>query len=219
MRFCPNSSRSGWLSCCTKFWIQSFCLFSLGWDLFSPFFPPRPEEWAYVGQTVVGKECFRKWNSTCKDFKKVRKTKAHPSNWSWTWLKHGGRGKEWHEIWQDIGFWGEGLGSCRAFRAVLTILAFILTRASLTADGLGVFSLTSVSALTGLQLLSAALHVSHLHPVWGPFVVFVRQMHRQRWLAVWVRLYARTSFLVLLGNDEVRPGLPELLSGPEPSRA
>ena len=45
------------------------------------------------------------------------------------------------------------------------ILAFILTRASLMADGLAVFSLTSISALTGLQLLSAALHVSHLHPV------------------------------------------------------
>ena len=59
-----------------------------------------------------------------------------------------------------------------------------LTRASLTADGLGVFSLTSVSALTGLQLLSAALHVSRLHPISGPFVVSVRQMHRPRWLAV-----------------------------------
>ena len=162
---------------------------------------------------MVGKECFRKWNSTCKDFKKVRKTKAHPSNWSWTWLKHGGRGKDWHEIWQDIGFWG----SCRAFWAVLTILAFILTRASLTADGLGVFSLTSVSALTGLQLLSAALHVSHLHPVWGPFVVFVRQMHRQRWLAVWVRLYARTSFLVLLGNDEVLLAYPSSSLGLSPA--
>ena len=45
------------------------------------------------------------------------------------------------------------------------ILAFILTRASLMADVLAVFSLTSVSALTGLQLLSAAHRVSHLHPV------------------------------------------------------
>lgn len=48
---------------------------------------------------------------------------------------------------------------------MLTVLAFILTRASLMADGLALFSLTSVSALTGLQLLSAALRVSHLHPV------------------------------------------------------
>lgn len=113
---------------------------------------------------MVGKECFRRWNSTCKNFQKVRKTKAHPSNWSRTWLKHGGWGKDW-EIRQDVGFWGEGLGSCRAFWAVLTVLAFILTRASLMADGLALFSLTSVSALTGLQLLSAALRVSHLHPV------------------------------------------------------